>query len=326
MDLNTNLILDFYITQCTEAGNSVNMEKYGLKKCIENLLASDVSIDTLTTDRYVQIRSFLKKEYPEIKHQFDVWHIGKSVGKKISQKSKVKGCEKLKDWRKSIVNHLWYSCATCDGDEDILIECWISVLQHITNVHVFPGNHVTECRHGVLGEEIQRKTKWLKPNSAAHLALKEIVINPRLLKDIRQCSKFCHTGNLESYHSLMLKYCPKRLHYSMAVMNARTQLAALDHNFNVNRSQATIKKGQRKGEARYRTECPKMSKEWVAKKVYEEKSYEHVHKLMDRAVFSLQNNHLPERPVKRSLPKNISGTEKPNKEEIIRKRVSRFSS
>ena len=44
----------------------------------------------LTTDRYVQIRSFLIREYPKILLQFDVWHFGTSVKKALSEIAKKK--------------------------------------------------------------------------------------------------------------------------------------------------------------------------------------------------------------------------------------------
>ena len=54
---------------------------------------------------------------------------------------------------------------------------------------------------------------------------------------------FHHTGALEVFHSLLLKYCPKRQHFSYIGMQARIELAILDHNYNTDRKQATTKKG-----------------------------------------------------------------------------------
>ena len=54
---------------------------------------------------------------------------------------------------------------------------------------------------------------------------------------------FHHTGALEVFHSLILKYCPKRQHFSYVGMQARIELAILDHNYNTNRKQATTNKG-----------------------------------------------------------------------------------
>ena len=35
----------------------------------------------------------------------------------------------------SIGNHFWWSCATCEGDAQMLRERWINVLFHIQNKH-----------------------------------------------------------------------------------------------------------------------------------------------------------------------------------------------
>ena len=50
----------------------------------------DITIDMLTTDRHVQVRAFLKKEYLQIVHQFDLWHFGKSLKKKLTAAAKKK--------------------------------------------------------------------------------------------------------------------------------------------------------------------------------------------------------------------------------------------
>jgi len=43
-----------------------------------------------------------------------------------------------------------------------------------------------------------------------------------------------HTGSLELYYYLFLKYAPNRQHFHFIGMQSRLQLAALDHNQNVN--------------------------------------------------------------------------------------------
>ena len=80
-------------------------------------------------------------------------------------------------------------------------------------------------------------------------------------------AKFIHTGILEMYHGLMAKkYCQKVQHYSYNGMRARTQLAVLDHNHNVGRSQGQLKEGAKK----HKSVSPKGSVGWVAKPQYEE--------------------------------------------------------
>ena len=56
----------------------------------------------------------------------------------------------------------------------------------------------------------QQATQWLTPGSDAHIALEEVVFTPKLLKDRMLVTEFYHTGGLEIYHSMILKYFPKR--------------------------------------------------------------------------------------------------------------------
>ena len=65
-----------------------------------------------------------------------------------------------------------------------------------------------------------------------HRTLSNVVTDTTLLKDIKKLTGFHHTGSLEVFHSLLLKYCPKRQHFSYVGMQARIELAILDHNYN----------------------------------------------------------------------------------------------
>ena len=100
-----------------------------------------------------------------------------------------------------------------------------------------------KCVHPTLPPEEQRSKKWLRSGSLVHRTLKNIVYNKTLLRDIKMLTGFHHTGALEVFHSLILKYCPKRQHFSYVGMQVHIELAILDHNYNTNRKQATTKKG-----------------------------------------------------------------------------------
>ncbi|ESO94791.1 hypothetical protein LOTGIDRAFT_161042 [Lottia gigantea] len=73
-------------------------------------------------------------------------------------------------------------------------------------------------------------------------------------------------GSLEVFHSMMLKYLPKRQEFDFACMMARTQLAALDHNHNVDR-EIVLEDSKPK----YRPAYSKKGKQWVVKPIYESK-------------------------------------------------------
>jgi len=53
---------------------------------------------------------------------------------------------------------------------------------------------------------------WIDPESESYYALKKIIMAKDFLKDLTHATHFVHTGRLESYHNLRLKYMPKRIH------------------------------------------------------------------------------------------------------------------
>ena len=147
----------------------------------------------------------MSKDYPHINLQYDVWHLLKWVVKKLSQRAKQKGCEELSPWIQSISNHLWWSAATCNGSVQLLREKWKSVLDHVANKHKWSGNTLFHrCSHRRISSSEAKKVCWLKPGTPAHLALEEVVLNPKLLTDLAKLTDFCHTGKIKVYHSMSL--------------------------------------------------------------------------------------------------------------------------
>ena len=58
-----------------------------------------------------------------------------------------------------------------------------------------------------------------------------------LVNDIKKMTEQVNTTMLEIFHGVKIRYLPKSIFYKMEKLFAGTQLAALDHNNNVNRSQ-----------------------------------------------------------------------------------------
>ena len=86
------------------------------------------------TDFHVSIKSDMKCIYPDVDHQFNVWHLTKSVTKKLTEKAK-KDCGDLFPLIKSVSSHLWWCANTCNGDKELLGEKWISIVHHTANIH-----------------------------------------------------------------------------------------------------------------------------------------------------------------------------------------------
>ena len=326
MDEDTGNVVAFEVVQVSEVTSSNAMEKEGFSRCIELLEGKGVKISRVATDRHVSISSCMAKDYPHINHQYDVWHLSKWVVKKLTNKAKQKGCEDLAPWIQSISNHLWWSAATFNGSVQILREKWKSVLDHVSNKHKWTGNtHFHRCCHRHISSSEAKKVCWLKPGTQAHLALEEVVLNTKLLKDLAKLTDFCHTVKLQVYHSMMLKYCSKREHHSHRGMVARTQLAALDNNANTGRSQALVQSGEHAGEARYKLCFPKANKRWVVKPISEPKSYSFLTGLLSEVIKRVEQGGAVAQPVSVQLPKNIASKPAPAKADAIQQDRSRFN-
>lgn len=321
MDMTSNKVLSFAVVTVTEAGgSSTNMEVLAFERCLDELHQHGFTVEVIATDRHVQVRSLMKRKFPSIRHQFDVWHVAKSFRKKLHAISQKKINSDLSPWSQSISNHLWWCAANCGGDANKLTEMWISIIHHVVNVHHFSGEYFQHCAHPCLSDNEQRRKKWLEPLSPAHNALKEIVMKKTLLTDIRHLSEFCHTGQLEVYHSLITKYCPKRQEFDLTPMTARTALAVLDHNNNVDRQQQVTSDGV----PRVKTVYSKVSRKWVVKPIYECKTYDYISDLLN-SVVDQQETHSLEPVSTSSHCQNIAPIPAPSKSELLSRHCSRFS-
>ena len=59
--------------------NSAAMEKEGLERSLKYLTEEGLSVNTLITDRHVQIRKYMREKWPAVKHRLDGWHVGKGA-------------------------------------------------------------------------------------------------------------------------------------------------------------------------------------------------------------------------------------------------------
>ena len=127
------------------------------------------------------------------------------------------------------------------------------------------------------------------------------------------------------YHSVQLKYLSKRQHFSYKGMVAHTQLAALDHNANTGRQQATVSRGENEGELRYKVVFPKQTKEWVAKPIME-KTREHLKPILDSIVARKLQDAADRSATLTAphIPRNIATKPRPAKADVIAKHTSRF--
>ena len=63
---------DFQIVQVSEVTSSNAMEREGFKRCMEHIQGKGAKVKVVATDRHVSIKSDMKRNYPDVDHQFDV--------------------------------------------------------------------------------------------------------------------------------------------------------------------------------------------------------------------------------------------------------------
>ncbi|CAG0904967.1 unnamed protein product, partial [Cyprideis torosa] len=166
----------------------------------------------------------------------------------------------LLKWKKFITNHVWFSIKTCGGDFETLQRTWFSLLKHIKNDH-------SDCDHPKRSRT-HDNTKYIPKDSPILKDLENIISRPALLKQLEKAKEFYFTSYLESFHSLLLKYCDERHHYQYGGIISRLQLAFMDHNENIGRQQKKTNEVEH-----FRMACPKSTGTWKAVPVLERKTY-----------------------------------------------------
>lgn len=83
MDTVTGVIPEFSVVQVTETGSSVTKELEGFQRTLSSAQEKGLDVMVLVTDRHVLIRKAMQNDHAPIQHQFDVWHLAKSLRKKL---------------------------------------------------------------------------------------------------------------------------------------------------------------------------------------------------------------------------------------------------
>ncbi|KAJ8364849.1 hypothetical protein SKAU_G00136800 [Synaphobranchus kaupii] len=132
----------------------------------------------------------------------------------------------LAPWRKSIVNHLHWSCSTSKSGEETVAK-WKSVANHVQDIHTHDDENFPTCLHEpLIGEDARQ---WLKPN----------------VEKLKHCGeKRCGEASVEAFHSLILRFAPKNVAFSFLGMLCRFLLTAMHYNENADRPQATTSSGE----------------------------------------------------------------------------------
>ncbi|XP_064598240.1 uncharacterized protein LOC135464679 [Liolophura sinensis] len=244
MELHLGKVINLQLVQSNEAKNSNWMELEGLKRSIDCLKSYGVELDAIVTDRHRSVAKWIRENLQETKHYFDIWHVAKGLGKKLDKLGQTQDCALVKEWKKSIINHLyWCAASTPDGNPEMMFAKWLSLCNHILGVHDGHSDLFPKCEHGPLAAP--REKKWFKPGEKVTVELEKILTDTWRKKDVRQLSPLGQTSSLEGFHSTILHFAPKHTSFQYKGMHYRVILAALHVNENSGRERAYERSGEK---------------------------------------------------------------------------------
>ena len=336
MDHTSGLIIDFFIAQ--KGLNFEELERAGCRELLKKIIAKGMSQFKFVTDRHSGIRAMIRDDitFSTVTHYFDIWHLAKSIGKILKELTKLKRNESLIPWKQSIINHFWFSCRNSAGDPQKLIQTFHSFLLHITNSHkwttgtfskmrgenIFPNfSQVVKCAHGKLQKIQLRRGAWIDRKSDTFSELFDKITNKQLSEDMMHCSEFLHTGSIENYHNVRLKYLPKRIAFSRETTAIRSMIAIIETNCNITQNTSSLQ------EPKMYVRYSKASAKWILRKRSKEKDYTYRGEILSKIEAHFSNGTLEfadmTEYVPKNTPKNIATIPKPSKEEMVKKYKAR---
>ncbi|KAE8595131.1 hypothetical protein XENTR_v10015545 [Xenopus tropicalis] len=271
MEATSKKIVSLKVNQASPETSSLALERQTFQSALDNVLQCNVNVQLVCTEPRPWVKNLMEENYGHILHEFDAWRYGKSVGNRVAAASKKRNCSELSQWGAPVRNHLWWAVRSCEGNTELMMEKWNSLIYHIIGVHKWrTGALFHTCEHAPQEDEVTRS--FLVKGSRAHRKLREIVLSRDINKNLPKLRNICHMGELDVFRSNALKYRPKQSHFSAHSLIARTQLAALDHNRNVHHQLAILANGRDEEVLREdypRVEFRELKKDWRVKPVYD---------------------------------------------------------
>lgn len=99
------------------------------------------------------------------------YHIRPGFRKKLETLGKRKDCELVRQWQRSLLNHLyWCVVSTTNGDGDMIKAKWLSLDNHVHNEHSGHNELYPRCSHPPLQGRDRRK-KWFRLRKFPHVII-----------------------------------------------------------------------------------------------------------------------------------------------------------
>jgi solute carrier family 8 (sodium/calcium exchanger) len=128
-------LISFVALQANQSGSSNAMELDGAKQCFKFITEKGLKVSSFISDRHLGVAKWICETHPDVQHYNDLWHVNKSLKKKLFDASN---------------RHLyWCARSTRQGFGEMIVAKRGSLIRHISNKHKdHPDELYTECAHG----------------------------------------------------------------------------------------------------------------------------------------------------------------------------------
>ena len=225
----------------TDDAVSQRHEKIGTEKLYTYFDSKDVSINVHTHDRNMTINKFVKTRGYTV-NQNDSWHGVKTVKKAMKTVSSGAKYKEGKTWSEQLVDkvepvatHFHWAIRNCEKDPQMLRSQLSNVVSHYKNGH--SRCHATSrCQR----DPNYEPSRQVITNPKAEKMLECVINNSAIFKSPDDFVLARDTSYVESFNNVMNIFQDKRISFTDQQYNARSQLAVLHWNENVDRGFTSI--------------------------------------------------------------------------------------
>lgn len=211
-------------------------EKLGTMRIYENLSEEDVYVRVHAHDRNMAVNKYIKDRKDTV-NQNDPWHTIKTLKKAITQighgTKKSKGTswhEELEDKAESMGTHAYYAIKNCNKNPERMRLILLNAVQHYKNNHINCETH-SRCRM----DPNYESSRIVITSLVAENLLTNAIQKSTLYKSAQDYVYGKDTYYVESFNNTMNMFQDKRITFGNEEYKARSFLAVLHWNENVDR-------------------------------------------------------------------------------------------
>jgi len=253
----SKMILSCTAIHKSEVGNvSRNMEREATRRAVQDIESAGLTIRSITSDKNAQVVADLKvkeSQNPAFRWWLDSWHWRRALCKWMKSTRQTmkdaKDREEFVELCKRMLRTLYHHIEIVGGDPRDVLEGVMSLFLHVQGIHKWDeGSQMSELLHPrkpgtkfaaeifttvvscVHDEDYETENEPVDPSSLAYQTLLDKLAMTATLNDLERLRGGVRTAHNENFHSVVIKYRPKRLSFTFDGFCWRTMLAVLHHN------------------------------------------------------------------------------------------------